>query len=133
MSEPVEGNPAGLRRPVEVALAKAVRVLPATNVLPGQLCVEPKWAGYRILIFRNRDQASLWSRQRKDLTRYLPELEIAAAEMIPPGCVVDGEAVAGSGHGLNFEALQLRLSAGRERSKEAGPRASRQFRRLRHS
>ncbi|HAG58008.1 MAG TPA: hypothetical protein DCL83_01190 [Arthrobacter bacterium] len=46
MSEPVEGIPAGLRPPMEVALAKAVKVLPAANALPGQLCFEPKWDGY---------------------------------------------------------------------------------------
>lgn len=57
---------------------------------------------------------SLWFRQGKDLTRYFPDLEEAAAAIIPLGCVVDGEAVVWSEVRLNFEALQRRLSAGRE-------------------
>ncbi|WP_235012940.1 ATP-dependent DNA ligase [Arthrobacter sp. SLBN-100] len=88
--------------------------IPPPAALPGQVLFEPKFDGYRILIFRDRNGVGLWSRQGKELTRYFPELVEAAAAMIPPGCVVDGEAVVWSGGRLNFEALQRRLSAGRE-------------------
>jgi ATP-dependent DNA ligase len=78
------------------------------------MCFEPKWDGFRILVFRDEGEASLWSRQGRDLSRYFPELQSAAAEMVPPGCVVDGEAVV-FGDRLDFEALQKRLSAGKDR------------------
>ncbi|SLK00865.1 ATP dependent DNA ligase domain-containing protein [Arthrobacter sp. P2b] len=76
---------------------------------------EPKFDGYRVLIFRDHDRVSIWSRQGKELTRYFPDLAEAAASMIPPGCVIDGEAVVWSDGRLNFEALQRRLSGGKER------------------
>ncbi|MGM7774458.1 ATP-dependent DNA ligase [Arthrobacter sp. KNU-44] len=114
MSPPDEVVPAVLRPPLEVALAKAVKGIPPAAALPGTMCFEPKFDGYRVLIFREEGRASLWSRQGKDLTRYFPDLEAAAAAMIPAGCVVDGEAVVWSKGRLNFEALQQRLSVGRE-------------------
>jgi ATP-dependent DNA ligase len=83
MSSPAEGIPSELRPPIDVALAKAVRVLPAPDALFGEMCFEPKWDGYRLIAFRERDRTSLWSRQGKDLTRYFPELQAAAAEMVP--------------------------------------------------
>lgn len=95
-------------------MAKAVKSIPTPAALPGQMLFEPKFDGYRALIFRDRDRVSIWSRQGKELTRYFPDLAEAAAGMIPPGCVVDGEAVVWSRGRLNFEALQRRLSAGRD-------------------
>jgi ATP-dependent DNA ligase len=115
MSGSASGIPAGLVPPVPLALAKAVNRFPAAHALPGTLCFEPKWDGYRLTVFRRRNGTALWSRQGKDLTRYFPELVAAATEMIPSGCVVDGEAVVWSGGRLNFEALQQRLSAGKNR------------------
>lgn len=106
---------AGLRPPLEVALAKAVKGIPAASALPGVMLFEPKVDGYRLIIFRDEDGSTLWSRQRKDLTKYFPELQAAATEMIPPGCIIDGEAVVWSKGRLNFEALQRRMPAGRER------------------
>ncbi|MDQ0241420.1 ATP-dependent DNA ligase [Arthrobacter bambusae] len=114
MSLSGEVIPLGLRPPLEVALAKAVKGVPPASALPGQMRFEPKFDGYRVLIFREKGLTSLWSRRGKDLTRYFPDLESAAAAMIPAGCVVDGEAVVWSEGRLNFEALQRRLSAGRE-------------------
>lgn len=115
MLGPDEGIPSALRPPIDVALAKAVKVLPAANALPGPMCFEPKWDGYRLIVFREGDRTSLWSRQGKDLNRYFPDLHAAATEMAPPGCILDGEAVVWSGGSLNFEALQQRLSAGKTR------------------
>ncbi|MFC9336422.1 hypothetical protein [Arthrobacter sp. NPDC057009] len=114
MTRSGEVTASALRPPLEVVLAKAVKGIPAPAALPGQMLFEPKFDGYRALIFRDQDRVRLWSRQGKDLTRYFPDLEEAAAAMIPPGCVVDGEAVVWSEGRLNFEALQRRLSAGRE-------------------
>lgn len=114
MAQSGEMLPLVLHPPLEVVLAKAVKGVPSPAALPGLVLFEPKFDGYRMLIFRDRDRVSLWSRQGKDLTRYFPELVEAAAAMIPPGCVVDGEAVVWSEGRLNFEALQRRLSASRE-------------------
>jgi ATP-dependent DNA ligase len=107
--------PSKLLPPMEVALAKPVKSLAAVGVLPAPVCFEPKWDGYRVLIFREEGRTSLWSRQGKELTRYFPELEAAATAMVPAGCVIDGEAVVWSDGRLNFEALQQRLSAGKQR------------------
>lgn len=115
MPPPDEVVSFGLRPPVKVALAKAVKGIPAASALPGTMLFEPKLDGYRLVIFRAENGATLWSRQGKELTTYFPDLTAAAMEMIPAGCVVDGEAVVWSDGRLNFEALQRRLSAGRER------------------
>lgn len=115
MAESGELIHAKLRPPLEVALAKAVKGMPRISSLPGQMLFEPKVDGYRVVIFGEEERTSLWSRQGKALTRYLPELHAAAAEMVPAGCILDGEAVVWSGGRLNFEALQQRLSAGKSR------------------
>lgn len=99
--------------PLEVALANAVKGIPAGSALPGTMLFEPKLDGYRLVVFRDGTGATLWSRQGQELTRYFPELKAAAAQMIPDGCVVDGEAVVWSEGRMNFESLQRRLSAGR--------------------
>jgi ATP-dependent DNA ligase len=102
--------PAGLRPPVKVALARAVEKIPHSDALPGGAWFEPKWDGYRALIARDGDDTSIWSRQGKDLSRYFPDLIAAAARQLPPGCLVDGEAVIWAGERLDFSALQQRLS-----------------------
>ncbi|MDQ0620175.1 ATP-dependent DNA ligase [Arthrobacter globiformis] len=114
MSQSGEVIPPVLLPPLEVALAKGVKGIPPAAALPGQMLFEPKFDGYRVLIFRDRDRTSLWSRQGKDLTRYFPELVKASVSMIPAGCIVDGEALVWSEGRLHFEALQRRLSAGKE-------------------
>lgn len=70
MPSPAEGIPPALRPPIDVALAKAVKVLPDPNALSGEMCFEPKWDGYRLIALREGDGTSLWSRQGKNLTRY---------------------------------------------------------------
>ncbi|MCA4135322.1 ATP-dependent DNA ligase [Arthrobacter sp. M4] len=72
----------------------------------------------RTIVIRDGDRTSLFSREGKDLARYLPDLVPGAGEMIPPGCIVDGEAVVWSGDRLDFDALQRRLSAGKESLRE---------------
>lgn len=76
-----------------LALAKAVESLPAASALPGGCLYEPKWDGYRLCALAGLGGVSLWSRQGKDLTRYLPDLQEAIEDQVPPGCVLDGDAV----------------------------------------
>ncbi|WP_240793178.1 ATP-dependent DNA ligase [Arthrobacter crystallopoietes] len=102
--------PPGLHPPVKVALARAVEKMPRPDALPGGLLFEPKWDGYRAVLVRDRDGTSLWSRQGKNLSRYFPDLIAAAAVQLPPGCLIDGEAVIWSGDRLDFSALQQRLT-----------------------
>ena len=86
-------------------LAKTADVLPAE---PGFL-FEPKWDGFRALVFRGNEQTYLQSRDLRPLNRYFPELEKALHELLPRGCVLDGEIVVATKQGLDFDALQMRL------------------------
>lgn len=86
-------------------LAKAVATIPSE---PG-LLYEPKWDGFRAIVFRGGGQVYIQSRDLKPLDRYFPELHDALRAALPDGCVVDGEIVIASARGLDFDALQLRL------------------------
>ena len=70
---------------------------------------EPKWDGFRAIVFRHGDEAYLQSRDLRPLNRYFPELERALVEALPKGCVIDGEIVVVGGNGLDFDTLQQRL------------------------
>jgi ATP-dependent DNA ligase len=86
-------------------LAKRVSALPA-----GEDCLyEPKWDGFRTLVFRDGDELLLQSRDEKPLNRYFPELVQALAAVLPARVVLDGELVVARGGALDFDALQLRL------------------------
>ncbi|AQA06299.1 ATP-dependent DNA ligase [Mycobacterium sp. MS1601] len=89
--------------PVSPMLAKAV------TDIPPDCSYEPKWDGFRSILFRDGDEVELGSRNERPLTRYFPELVAAARAELPERCVVDGEIVIASPAGLDFEALQLRL------------------------
>ena len=91
--------------PIEPMLAKIADALPAE---PGFL-FEPKWDGFRALVFRGNEQTYLQSRDLRPLNRYFPELEKALHEALPRGCVLDGEIVVATPRGLDFDALQMRL------------------------
>ncbi len=106
-----EDVPLALHPPVSLALAKAVDSIPAEAALPGGSRYEPKWDGYRACALVGADGVSLYSRQGKDLSRYFPDLLEALEEQIPPGCVLDGEAVIWTANRLDFDALQRRLVA----------------------
>ena len=93
-----------LQPPVLPMLAKRVAALPA-----GDWIFEPKWDGFRALIFRDGNEVYLQSRDGKPLNRYFPELVSAVSELFPERCVVDGELVIARGAALDFDALQLRL------------------------
>jgi ATP-dependent DNA ligase len=86
-------------------LAKLATELPAGD---GWL-FEPKWDGFRAIVFRDRDRFHIQSRDLRPLDRYFPELEAGFRAAFPARCVVDGEIVIATGHGLDFDALQLRL------------------------
>jgi ATP-dependent DNA ligase len=91
--------------PVKPMLAKAVHEVPRD---PG-LLFEPKWDGFRCVVFRDGDELELGSRNDRPLTRYFPELVELLQGALPDRCVIDGEVVVVTQGGLDFDALQQRL------------------------
>ncbi|HEX8941137.1 MAG TPA: ATP-dependent DNA ligase, partial [Candidatus Limnocylindrales bacterium] len=91
--------------PVEPMLAKLSDAIPAT----GGWLFEPKWDGFRALVFRDGDETYIQSRDLKPLDRYFPELPPALRANLPERCVLDGEVVIAGPGGLDFEALLLRI------------------------
>jgi len=90
--------------PVEPMLAKLSDTIP-----DGDFLFEPKWDGFRAIVFRGASSVFVQSRDLKPLDRYFPELADALLGRLPDGCVVDGEIVIATSRGLDFDALQLRL------------------------
>jgi ATP-dependent DNA ligase len=92
--------------PVAPMLAKPVDAIP-----DGDYVFEPKWDGFRSIVFRDGDEVEIGSRNERPMTRYFPELVAAIRAELPPRCVIDGEIVVpdSSGQRLDFEALQLRI------------------------
>jgi ATP-dependent DNA ligase len=92
--------------PVRPMLAKPVKDIP-----DGAMSFEPKWDGFRSIIFRDSDEVEIGSRNEKPMTRYFPELVEAVRANIPDRCVVDGEIIVVdvAGDRLDFEALQQRI------------------------
>ncbi len=92
--------------PVPPMLAKPVKSMPRTDVL-----FEPKWDGFRSIIFRSGDRVEIGSRNEKPMTRYFPEVVAAVLQSFPDKAVVDGEIIVidPSGDRLDFEALQQRI------------------------
>ena len=86
-------------------LAKRVEELP----LGDGWIYEPKWDGFRALVFRDGEEIFIQSRDEKPLNRYFPELLDPLRSALPARCVLDGEIVIVKNHGLDFEELQLRL------------------------
>jgi ATP-dependent DNA ligase len=91
--------------PIEPMLAKPADALPDGD---GWL-FEPKWDGFRALVFRDGDEMLIQSRDLKPLDRYFPELEAPLRAALPDRCVVDGEVVIAGPEGLEFESLLLRI------------------------
>jgi ATP-dependent DNA ligase len=87
-------------------LAKAVKQIP-----DGNLSFEPKWDGFRSIIFRDGDEVEIGSRKERPMTRYFPEVVEAVRENLPERCAVDGEiiVIGESGDRLEFEVLQQRI------------------------
>jgi ATP-dependent DNA ligase len=99
--------------PILPMLAKRVAALPAGD----HWFFEPKWDGFRALVFRDGDEVLIQSRDAKPLDRYYPELVEVLKAQLPERCVLDGEIVIVRPHGLDFEALQLRLHPAASRVK----------------
>lgn len=85
-------------------LAKLADDLPV-----GHYLYEPKWDGFRAIVFRGSDELYIQSRDARPLDRYFPELHQALLERLPENTVLDGEIVIATAHGLDFDLLQLRL------------------------
>jgi ATP-dependent DNA ligase len=86
-------------------LAKLADALPTG----GDFIYEPKWDGFRAIVFRGGGDVFIQSRDLRPLDRYFPELHAIFASALPDGCVIDGEIVIATPRGLDFDALQLRL------------------------
>src|SRR5215471_5061956 len=93
-----------MQPPIEPMLAKVAEAIPE-----GAFLYEPKWDGFRAIVFRDGADLHIQSRDLRPLDRYFPELHTALAERLPPRCVVDGEIVIATPRGLDFDALQMRL------------------------
>ena len=104
---------AAVTPPVEPMLAKLADELPI-----GDYLYEPKWDGFRAIVFRGADEVYIQSRDERPLDRYFPELHDALLERLPAECVVDGEIVIATAGGLNFDTLQLRLHPAASRVKK---------------
>src|SRR5271165_1009369 len=94
-------------------LAKRVDELPSGD----DWIFEPKWDGFRTLVFRDGDEILIQSRDEKPLNRYFPELVETLRAQLPPRCVLDGEIVIATDRGLDFELLQLRIHPAASRVK----------------
>jgi ATP-dependent DNA ligase len=90
--------------PVKPMLAKLTRDMPT-----GSFLYEPKWDGFRCIVFRDGDEVELGSRNERPLTRYFPEVIDAVSQSLPQRSVVDGEVVIAGPGGLDFDALQQRI------------------------
>ncbi len=107
-SPPAEFPPGAypIAPPIEPMLAKLTEAIPAAD----GFLFEPKWDGFRAIIFRGGPgEAVIQSRDLRPLDRYFPELHDVLLREVSDGCVLDGEIVIAGPHGLDFDALQLRL------------------------
>src|SRR5271170_1610551 len=99
--------------PILPMLSKRVDELPA-----GETWIyEPKWDGFRALVFRDGGEIEIQSRDEKSLNRYFPELLDPLKAELPARCVLDGEIFVARNGGLDFEALQLRIHPAASRVK----------------
>ena len=98
--------------PVAPMLAKSVAKIPG-----GAMSYEPKWDGFRSIIFRDGDEVEIGSRNERPMTRYFPEIVEAVKASLPDRCVIDGEIVIpdGDGRRLDFEALLQRIHPAQSR------------------
>jgi ATP-dependent DNA ligase len=99
--------------PILPMLAARVSALPAG----GDWIYEPKWDGFRAIVFRDGKEIFIQSRDEKPLNRYFPELVESLQSQLPGRCVLDGEIVIVHENGLDFDALQLRLHPAASRVK----------------
>lgn len=100
------GMPLPVMPPLPPMLAKAVNDIP-----DGSMTYEPKWDGFRSIIFRHGEEVEIGSRKERPMTRYFPELVEAILANLPERCVIDGEiiVIGASDDRLDFELLQQRI------------------------
>src|SRR5260221_5753023 len=91
--------------PIEPMLAKLATELPTGD----GILYEPKWDGFRAIVFRGGGDVFIQSRDLRPLDRYFPELHETLISGLPDGCWIDGKIVIATPRGLDFDALQLRL------------------------
>src|SRR5438445_6828555 len=113
--------------PVKPMLAKAVKEMPLPGDVAGSVLYEPKWDGFRCIVFRDGDEVELGSRNERPLTRYFPDIVDAVKEALPPKCVVDGEIVISRNGRLDFESLQLRLHPAESRVRKLASETPAEF------
>src|SRR4051812_50166822 len=101
--------------PVLPMLAKSVKGVPDPARYDG-LIFEPKWDGFRCIVFRDGDEVELASRNTKPLTRYFPELVEAIKRQLPERVVLAGEVFVAIGDRLEFEVLQERIHPAKSRA-----------------
>jgi ATP-dependent DNA ligase len=99
-----DSKASALAPPIEPMLAKVAEDLPPE----GDFLYEPKWDGFRALVFRDAE-VFIQSRDLRPFDRYFPDLHDALRHALPEGCVLDGEIVIATSGGLDFDALQMRL------------------------
>ncbi|HKY60123.1 MAG TPA: ATP-dependent DNA ligase [Gemmatimonadota bacterium] len=104
MSPRRPAGPFPIAPPIEPMLAKLTDTLPS-----GDFLFEPKWDGFRAIVFRGGSEVFIQSRDLKPLDRYFPELHETLLAQAPRGSVIDGEIVIATTEGLDFDALQMRL------------------------
>lgn len=95
--------------PISPMLAKSAAGIPDPAKFDGGLSFEPKWDGFRCLVFKDGDEIELASRNTKPLTRYFPEVVAALRDCLPEKVVLDGEIFLAQGERLEFEVLQERI------------------------
>ena len=98
-------HPFPIDPPIEPMLAKLATEIPVGD----GFLFEPKWDGFRAIVFRGGDEVFIQSRDLKPLDRYFPELHDALRAGLPDGSILDGEIVIATPHGLDYDALQMRL------------------------
>ncbi|HTA87126.1 MAG TPA: ATP-dependent DNA ligase [Silvibacterium sp.] len=103
--------------PLLPMLAKRIDELPPPDASGDTWIIEPKWDGFRALVFRDEDEILIQSRDEKSLNRYFPELIDPLIHQLPRQCVLDGEVVISRNGALDFEALQLRIHPAASRVK----------------
>jgi ATP-dependent DNA ligase len=99
--------------PIEPMLAKLTEAIPTGDGWQ----YEPKWDGFRAIVFRDGDEVFIQSRDLKPLDRYFPELPPALRAALPERCILDGEVVIAGPRGLDFDSMLLRIHPAASRVK----------------
>jgi ATP-dependent DNA ligase len=113
--------------PVKPMLAKSVKEMPLPDHVEGGVLYEPKWDGFRCIVFRDGDSVELGSRNERPLTRYFPDVVEAVKAALPDRCVVDGEIIISRDGRLDFESLQLRLHPAESRVRKLAAETPAEF------